>query len=86
MPASAVGACHSFHYNEFLMEVAMRQFGISLLVVCDDDGKSDKWWYKMINCLDRLGSKFFLPLTFGLIHIAADSNVSILRKQRPTKQ
>jgi hypothetical protein len=84
MPASAVGVCHSFHYNEFVMEVAMRQFGIGLLVVRDDNGSSDFWPYETINYLDRVGSRWFLPLTFGLIHIEVDGNVSILRKRRPT--
>jgi hypothetical protein len=45
MPASAVGACHSFHNSELLMQVAMRQFGIAPLIVHDDDGISDKWPY-----------------------------------------
>jgi hypothetical protein len=82
MPASAVGVCNSFHYSDVLMLVAMRQFGISLLVVHDDDMEHHKWPYQTVNFLDQLGSKVFLPLTFGLIHIARDGNMGILRKRR----
>lgn len=41
MPASAVGACHSFHYNDMMMLVAMRQFGIGLLIVKDYNKEKD---------------------------------------------
>jgi hypothetical protein len=83
MPASAVGACNSFHYNNVVMDVAMRQFGIALLVVHDDDKKSDAWPYQTQNYLDRFGSEAFLPLTFGLIHIHKDGSLSILRRRSP---
>ena len=64
MLASAVGISNSFHYSDVLMIVAMRQFGISLLVVHDDDKEHDKWPYRMVNFLDELGSNMFLPLLF----------------------
>lgn len=81
MPASAVGACHCFHNSELLMQVAMRQFGIALLIVHDDDGISDKWPYQTENYLTECGSGVFLPLTFGLIHVPMDGNLAILRKR-----
>jgi hypothetical protein len=81
MPASAVGACHSFQQNDVLMDVAMRQFGIALLVVHEDDGKTNTWPYRTQNFLERLGSGYFLPLTFGLIHVSKDGSLSILRKR-----
>ena len=84
MPASAVGTCSSFHNSRLLMEVAMRQFGIALLVVHDDDIVKDTLPYQTTNYLDQMGWGVFLPITFGLIHIAKDGNVvSILRKRRP---
>ena len=43
MPASAVGACHCFHSNDMMMLVAMRQFGIGLLVVKENDEEKDDW-------------------------------------------
>ena len=81
MPASAVGACHSFHCNEALMQVAMRQFGIALMVVHDDDPISDRWPYQTPDYLNILGSGVFLPLTFGLIHLARDGHLAILRRR-----
>ena len=82
MPASAVGVSNSFHYSDVLMTVAMRQFGISLLVVHDDDKEHDKRPYRTVNFLDILGSNnVFLPLLFGLIHIARDGSMGILRRR-----
>jgi hypothetical protein len=81
MPASAVGACHSFHNSELLMQVAMRQFGIALLIVHEDDTVSDRWPFQTTNYLDNCGSKVFLPITFGLLHVPRDGNLSILRKR-----
>ena len=83
MPASAVGACHSFHNNDMLMQVAMRQFGIGLLIVKDDDEEKDDWPYETTNYLDRLGSRVFLPLIFGMIHLPSqkDGNISIMRRR-----
>lgn len=81
MPASAVGACHSFHNSELLMQVAMRQFGIALLIVHEDDTVSDRWPFQTTNYLDHCGSKVFLPITFGLLHVPRDGNLSILRKR-----
>ena len=79
MPASAVGACHSFHNNDVLMKVAMRQFGIGLLIVKDDNVEKDDWPYETVNYLDELGStRVFLPLVFGMIYFPKDGNVSIL--------
>jgi hypothetical protein len=80
MPASAVGACHSFHNSDLLMHVAMRQFGIALLVVYNDDPISDRWPYQTPNYLNEMGSRVFLPLTLGLIYIPKDGNLVILRK------
>jgi hypothetical protein len=86
MPASAVGACNSFHNSELLMQVAMRQFGIALLIVHDDDGISNKWPYRTPNFLRECGSGVFLPLTFGLIHVPRDGNLDILRKRCPIQR
>ena len=80
MPASAVGACNSFHNSECLMGVAMRQFGIGLLMVHDDGGDGDKWPYRTPNFLREYGSGVFLPITFGLIHVPESGHLSILRK------
>jgi hypothetical protein len=85
MPASAVGACHSFHNNDMLMQVAMRQFGIGLLIVKDDDEEKDDWPYETTNYLDRLGSRVFLPLVFGMIHLPKDGNISIMRRRCHSK-
>jgi hypothetical protein len=63
------------------MDVAMRQFGIALLVVHEDDGEQISWPYTTQNFLQRLGSGYFLPLTFGIIHVLKDGSLSILRKQ-----
>jgi len=79
MPASAVGTCNCFHSNDLLMEVAIRQFGICLLIVKDDDRINDKWPYQSPNYLDKLGSRVFLPLTFGLIHVPKCGNLCILQ-------
>jgi hypothetical protein len=87
MPASKVGACFSFHLSDVLMSIAMRQFGIALLVVHDDDDDKKKrtWPFQTVNYLHVCGGGYFLPITFGLIHIEADGNVSILRKQGATE-
>jgi hypothetical protein len=81
MPASAVGACHSFHSNDMMMLVAMRQFGIGLLIVKDDNEETDDWPYQSTNYLSELGSRLFLPLVFGMIHLPKDGNMSILRRR-----
>ena len=80
MPASAVGACHCFHSSDLLMQVAMRQFGIALLIVHDDDELSDRWPYQTPHFLDLLGSRVFLPLTFGCLHTPRSGHLAILRK------
>jgi hypothetical protein len=68
------------------MQVAMRQFGIALLIVHDDDGISNKWPYQTPNFLRECGSGVFLPLTFGLIHVPRDGNIDILRKRCPIQR
>jgi hypothetical protein len=78
LPASAVGACHSFHNSELLMQVAMRQFGIALLIVHEDDTVRDRWPFQTKNYLDHCGSKVFLSITFGLLHLPRDGNLSFL--------
>jgi hypothetical protein len=80
MPASAVGACHSFHNSELLMQVAMRQFGIALLIVHEDGTVSDRWPFQTTNYFDNCGSKVFLPITFGLLNVQrrCASNMRIL--------
>jgi hypothetical protein len=78
MPASAVGACHSFHNNQMLMKVAMRQFGIGLLIVKDDNKEKEDWPYQTTNYLDELDSRLFLPLVFGMIYLPKNGNISIL--------
>jgi hypothetical protein len=65
-----------------LMQVAMRQFGIALLIVKDGDKEKDDWPYETTNYLDRLGSRVFLPLVFGMIHLPKDGNISIMRRRR----
>jgi hypothetical protein len=80
MPASAVGACNCFHNSESLMGVAMRQFGIALLMVHDDAGVGDQWPYRTPDFLREFGSTVFLPITFGLIHVPESGHLSILRK------
>jgi hypothetical protein len=81
MPASAVGACNAFHNSESLMGVAMRQFGIGLLMVHDDAGVGEQWPYRTPDFLREFGSGVFLPITFGLIHVPESGNISILRKR-----
>ena len=81
MPASEVGTCFSYHLNDVLMRVAMKQFGIALLVVRDDDKNNNTWPFQTVNYLHECGGGYFLPITFGLIHIENDGNVAILRKQ-----
>jgi hypothetical protein len=85
MPASAVGACNSFHNSACLMGVAMREFGIALLMAYDDEdeGVSEKWPYRTPNFLREYGSGVFLPIAFGLIHVAQSGYLSILRKHLP---
>jgi hypothetical protein len=84
MPASSVGACNCFHNDPLLMKIAMRQFGIALLVIKDDPRTGDAWPYITPDYLDELGSWHFLPLTFGLLHLPASGNISILRKRYKT--
>ena len=83
MPASAVGACNCFHNSESLMGVAMRQFGIALLMVHEDAGVGNQWPYRTPDFLREFGSGVFLPITFGLIHVPESGNLSILRKCLP---
>jgi hypothetical protein len=83
MPASAVGACNCFHNSESLMGVAMRQFGIGLLMVHDDARVGEQWPYRTPDFLREFGSGVFLPITFGLIHVPESGNISILRKRVP---
>ena len=78
MPASKVGMNNSFHYNNALMGVAMRQFGIALMVVHAVDKDNDTWPYQTTNFLDEHGEGAILPITYGLIHIYNDGNLSIL--------
>lgn len=80
MPASAVGACNCFHNSQTLMGVAMRQFGIGLLMVHDDAGVGEQWPYRTPDFLREFGSGVFLPITFGLIHVPESGYISILRK------
>jgi hypothetical protein len=63
-----------------LMKVTMRQFGIGLLIVKDDNIQKDDWPYETVNYLDELGSRVFLPLGFGMIYLPKDGNVSILQR------
>jgi hypothetical protein len=84
MPASSVGACNSFHNDPLLMKIAMRQFGIALLVIKDDPRTQEKWPYETPDYLDELGSRHFLPLTFGLLHLPEGGHISILRKRYRT--
>jgi hypothetical protein len=81
MPASAVGAGHSFHHSDWLMKVAMRQFGIGLLIVRDDNQDKDDWPYQTLNYLGELGSRVFLPLVFGMLYLPKCGNIMIMRRR-----
>ena len=85
MPASKVGTNNSFHHNNALMGVAMRQFGIALMVVHEVDKDKDTWPYQTTNFLDEHGEGAILPITYGLIHVYNDGNLSILRQRSMTK-
>jgi hypothetical protein len=63
------------------MKVAMRQFGIGLLIVRDDDEDKDDWPYQTSNYLEELGSRVFLPLVFGMLYLPKDGNICIMRRR-----